>query len=68
MSIEIMLLALSTLFINMSSILDELTGQIVALFILTVAAAESAIGLAIMITYYRLTGSIELNMIITLKG
>ncbi len=68
MSIEIMLLALSTMFVNASSILDDITGQLVALFILTVAAAESAMGLAIMISYYRLTGSIELNSITTLKG
>jgi NADH:ubiquinone oxidoreductase subunit K len=48
--------------------LDDFYGQIFSLFILTIAAAESAIGLAILILYYRIRGKILINQVATLKG
>jgi NADH-quinone oxidoreductase subunit K len=68
MSIEIMLLAVNLNFIFFSVYLDDLIGQMFALYILTVAAAESAIGLAILVVYYRLRGIIAIDNISTLKG
>jgi NADH-quinone oxidoreductase subunit K len=67
MCIEMMLLSLNLNFIVFSVYLDDLYGQIFSLFILTVAAAESAIGLAIIIIYYRLRGSILMDQISVLK-
>jgi NADH-quinone oxidoreductase subunit K len=68
MSIELMLLAVNLNFILFSIVLDDLFGQLFALFILTVAAAESAIGLAILVAFYRLRGSIAINYLNTMKG
>lgn len=67
MCIELMLLNINTNFIVFSVYLDDLYGQIFSLFILTVAASESAIGLAIIILYYRIRGNINLNQIALLK-
>ena len=67
-AIELMLLAANLNFIIFSVYLGDLTGQVVALFILTVAAAESAIGLAILVVYYRLKGTVDLNSLQYLKG
>lgn len=68
MCIELMLLAVNMNFIVYSIYLDDLLGQIFALFVLTVAAAESAIGLAILVVYYRLNGTIMTLFINSLKG
>ena len=68
MSIEVMLLAINLNFLVFSVYLDDLTGQIYALFVLTVAAAESAVGLAILVIFYRLRGDIIINKIGNLKG
>ncbi len=68
MCIELMLLSVNMNFILFSIYLDDIYGQIFSLFILTVAAAESAIGLAILILYYRLRGKISINEKVTLKG
>lgn len=68
MSIEIMLLAVNLIFLTFSLHLDDVTGQIFALFILTVAAAESAIGLAILVVYYRIKGVVSINFINSIKG
>ncbi len=68
MSIELMLLAININFIVFSIYLNDLTGQIFSLFILTVAAAESAIGLAILVIYYRIKGIISINFINSIKG
>ena len=68
MSIELMLLAINFNFIIFSSFLDDILGQIFALLILTIAAAESAIGLAILVIYYRLRGIISVDYISTIKG
>jgi len=68
MSIELMLLAVNFNFIIFSVFLDDIIGQIFALFILTVAAAESAIGLAILVIYYRIRGTVSIEYINLLKG
>ena len=68
MSIELILLAVNLNFIVYSVYLDDLLGQIFALFILTVAAAESAIGLAILVVYYRVRGSIAMETINLMHG
>ena len=61
MCIELLLLSLNMNFILFSVYLDDLYGQLFSFFILTIAAAESAIGLAIIIIYYRIRGSILVN-------
>jgi NADH-ubiquinone oxidoreductase chain 4L len=68
MSIELMLLAINFLLILTSSYLDNILGQLFALYILVVAAAESAIGLSILIAYYRVKGSISVKFINLLRG
>ncbi|SDB69903.1 NADH-quinone oxidoreductase subunit NuoK [Belnapia rosea] len=68
MSVELILLAVNLNFVAFSSWLDDLNGQIFAMFVLTVAAAEAAIGLAIVVIYFRNRGSIEVEDISTLKG
>lgn len=68
MSIELMLLAVNFNFIIFSIFLDDILGQLFALIILTIAAAESAIGLAILVIYYRLRGIISVDYISTIKG
>lgn len=68
MSIELMLLAVNLNFIVYSSYLDDVVGQVFALFILTVAAAESAIGLAILVIYYRVRGTIAMETAHLMQG
>ena len=68
MSIEIILLSVNLNLIAFSYFLNDLTGQIFSLFVLTVAAAEAAIGLAILVIYNRNAGSIEVEKINALKG
>jgi NADH-quinone oxidoreductase subunit K len=68
MSIELMLLSVNINLVTFSVYLQNLSGQIFTFFILTVAAAEAAIGLAILVTYYRNRGSVEVEDINTLKG
>nr|QYC61811.1 NADH dehydrogenase subunit 4L [Paralia sulcata] len=68
MSIELMLLAVNLNFVLFSVYLDDILGQMFVLFILTVAATESAIGLAILVIYYRLKGTIVVEKIKTLKS
>ncbi len=68
MSIELMLLAVNINLVAFSAHLNDLMGQIFAMFILTVAAAEAAIGLAILVVYYRNRGSIEVEDINVMKG
>ena len=68
MSIELMLLSININFIVFSIYLDDMVGQIFALFVLTVAAAESAIGLAILVVYYRIKGVVSINFINSIKG
>ena len=68
MCIELLLLAVNINLVSFSIFLNDLNGQIFTLFILTVAAAEAAIGLAIIVLYYRNSGSIRVEDINTLKG
>lgn len=68
MSIELMLLAVNINFVAFSVKLGDMTGQIFTIFILTVAAAEAAIGLAILVVYFRNRGTIEVEDISSLKG
>jgi NADH-quinone oxidoreductase subunit K len=68
MSIELMLLAVNINFVAFSTNLQDLVGQVFALFVLTVAAAEAAIGLAILVVYFRNRGSIEVEDINMMKG
>jgi NADH-quinone oxidoreductase subunit K len=68
MSIELMLLAINMNFVVFSVHLDDLLGQVFALFVLTVAAAESAIGLAILVVYYRVRGTIAIEKIQIMRG
>jgi NADH-quinone oxidoreductase subunit K len=67
-SIEMMLLAINLNFMIFSAYLDDIVGQIFALLVLTVAAAESALGLAILVIYYRLRGMISIDFVNSLKG
>jgi NADH-quinone oxidoreductase subunit K len=68
MSIELILLAVNINLIAFSTTLGDLTGQIFAMFVLTVAAAEAAIGLAILVAYFRNRGSIEVEDVSSMKG
>jgi len=68
MSIELILLSVNINFVAFSSYLGNLTGQVFALFVLTVAAAEAAIGLAILVVYFRNRGSIAVENVSLMKG
>ena len=68
MSIELMLLAVNTNFVAFSHYLGDMNGQVFVFFVMTVAAAESAIGLAILVTLFRNRRSIDVADIDTLKG
>ena len=68
MSIELILLAVNINLVSFSIYLQNLTGQVFSLFILTVAAAEAAVGLAIIVIYYKRKGSIHVDHISSLKG
>jgi NADH-quinone oxidoreductase subunit K len=68
MSIELILLAVNINLVAFSIFLNDITGQIFTLFILTVAAAEAAIGLAIIVVYYRNSSTIRVEEINSLKG
>ena len=68
MSIELMLLAINLNFVAFSAYLGDLAGQVFAMFVLTVAAAEAAIGLAILVVYFRNRGSIEVEDINLMRG
>ena len=67
-TIELMLLAINLNFVVFSIYLDDITGYVFVLFILTIAAAESAIGLAILTIYYRLKNNIQIEKIKNMKG
>ncbi len=68
MAIELMLLAVNTNFVALSHYLNDMHGQVFVFFILTVAAAESAIGLAILVLLFRSKSSISVDELNTLKG
>ncbi|MTJ84119.1 MAG: NADH-quinone oxidoreductase subunit NuoK [Telmatospirillum sp.] len=68
MSIELMLLAVNLNFVAFSHFLNDLVGQVFAMFVLTVAAAEAAIGLAIVVVFFRNRGTIAVQDINQMKG
>lgn len=68
MSIELILLSVNINLVSFSIYLQDLVGQIFTIFVLTVAAAEAAIGLAIIVIYYKNKGSIDVDKVSTLKG
>jgi NADH-quinone oxidoreductase subunit K len=68
MSVELMLLAVNINFVAFSHFLGDLTGQIFTMFVLTVAAAEAAIGLSIVMVFFRNRGTIEVEDINRMKG
>lgn len=68
MSVELILLSVNINFVAFSSFLNDLVGQIFAIFVLTVAAAEAAIGLAILVIYFRNRQTIEIDSISSMNG
>lgn len=68
MSLELILLSVNINLVTFSAFLHDLTGQAFAMFILTVAAAEASIGLAILVTYFRNRGSIAVDNMQAMKG
>ena len=68
MSVELMLLAVNINFVAFSAYLNDLVGQVFTMFILTVAAAEAAIGLAILVVFFRNRGTIAVEEIAEMKG
>jgi NADH-quinone oxidoreductase subunit K len=68
MSVELILLAVNLNLVAFSAALQDLAGQVMAMFVLTVAAAEAAIGLAILVVYFRNRGSIEVEDVTLMKG
>ncbi len=68
MSVELILLAVNLNLVAFSAALNDLVGQVFAMFVLTVAAAEAAIGLAILVVYFRNRGSIQVEDVNLMKG
>ena len=68
MSVELILLAINLNFVAFSAFLGDLVGQVFALFVLTVAAAEAAIGLAILVVFFRNRGTIDVEDVNVMKG
>ena len=68
MSVELILLAVNINLVAFSAALGDLAGQVMAMFVLTVAAAEAAIGLAIVVIYFRNRGSIQVEDVNLMKG
>ena len=68
MSIEVMLLSVNINLVAFSSYMNDLVGQVFTLFVLTVAAAEAAIGLAILVSFFRIRGTIAVEDVNVMKG
>jgi NADH-quinone oxidoreductase subunit K len=68
MAVELILLAVNINLVAFSAFLNDLTGQVFAMFVLTVAAAEAAIGLAILVIYFRGRGTIAVDDVTQMKG
>ena len=68
MAIELILLSVNLNFVAFSAFLNDLVGQVFAMFVLTVAAAEAAIGLAILVTFFRDRGSIAVDDVNRMRG
>jgi NADH-quinone oxidoreductase subunit K len=67
-SLEILLLSINIIFVVSAIFFDDISGQIYSLFVLAVAASESALGLSILVIYYRLRGGISVDLITLLKA
>lgn len=68
MSLELMFLSVNLISIGYSIIIDDIVGQIFSLYILCIAGAESSVGLAILVIYYRLRGTITASFVNLMKG
>jgi NADH:ubiquinone oxidoreductase subunit K len=68
MSIELLLLAINSCFLYISTLFNDISGIVIALLILTIAAAETSIGLALIISYYRLKHTISIKFLTLLHG
>lgn len=68
LSLELLLLASSIIFVMSSCFLHDIRGQVFNLFLLTIAASESIIGLTLLVIYYKLRGLTSINMLVLLKG
>jgi NADH-quinone oxidoreductase subunit K len=68
MSIEMILLSVNINFVAFSAYLNDISGQVMAMFVLTVAAAEAAVGLAILVTFFRNRGDIAVDHASVMKG
>ena len=68
MSVELILLAVNINFVAFSTYLNDVSGQLMAMFVLTVAAAEAAVGLAILVTFFRNRGDIAVDDASVMKG
>jgi NADH-quinone oxidoreductase subunit K len=68
MSLELILLSINLIFLIISAQSDDVMGNLISIFILTVAAAETSIGLAILLRFYRIKGTISTEFITSLKG
>lgn len=68
MSVEVIIFAVSTQLLSIAAKIDDIAGQLFSLFLLTVAAAESAIGLAILVVYYKLRGNLKHIFFSSLKA
>jgi NADH-quinone oxidoreductase subunit K len=67
-AVELCLLSVNFTFLIYSLYFDDLVGQLFALFVLTVAAAETSVGLAILVLYYRIKGTVTIDSMMSLKG
>lgn len=67
-SLELLLLIVNSIFVSVSIFYDDIFGQMAGFFLLTIAAGESAIGLSLLVTYYRLRGGISLSLLNLLKS
>lgn len=68
MCLELMLAGLSFSFLTSSYLFNDIAGEIFSIFILTIAAAESAIALAMLVVYFKLSGSIDVDRLVLLRG
>jgi NADH:ubiquinone oxidoreductase subunit K len=68
MSIELLLLSINSCFLYISTLFNDINGIVIALLILTIAAAETSIGLALIISYYRLKNTISIKFLTLLHG
>lgn len=68
MSIELTLLSVNFILLTTSGFIDDSFGQVFSVFVLTIAASESSVGLAILVVYFRLKGTVDIKQIALIKG